>query len=99
MTGRYERPAAAAIAASGIAVAVVNPRRVRDFAKATGRLAKTDKIDAEVLSPASPRPSVRPRVSSPTKKPKLCRQSLPEDARSWRCSSLRTTASRWLPKQ
>ena len=42
-TGRYERPAAAAIAAAGIAVAVVNPRQARDFAKATGRLAKTDR--------------------------------------------------------
>jgi len=49
-TGRYERPAATAIAAAGIAVAVVNPRQARDFAKATGRLAKTDKIDAEVLA-------------------------------------------------
>jgi transposase len=63
-TGRYERPAAAAIAASGIAVAVVNPRRARDFAKATGRLAKTDKIDAEVLArfatAIGPPPSVLP---------------------------------------
>jgi transposase/uncharacterized protein DUF2750 len=49
-TGRYERPAAAAIAAAGIAVAVVNPGQARDFAKATGRLAKTDRIDAEVLA-------------------------------------------------
>ncbi len=40
-SGRYERPAAAAIASVGIAVSVVNPRQVRDFAKATGRLAKT----------------------------------------------------------
>ena len=65
-TGRYERPAATAIAASsaGIAVAVVNPRQARDFAKAIGRLAKTDKIDAEVLahfaSAVSPKPSVLP---------------------------------------
>jgi transposase len=63
-TGRYERPAAAAIAASGIAVAVVNPRRARDFAKATGRLAKTDEIDAEVLArfaaAIGPSPSVLP---------------------------------------
>ncbi len=48
--GGYERPAAAAIAAPGIAVAVVNPRQARDFAKATGRLAKTERIDAEVLA-------------------------------------------------
>ncbi len=63
-TGRYERPAAAAIAAAGIAVAVVNPRQSRDFAKATGRLAKTDKIDACVLArfaaAVGPRPSVLP---------------------------------------
>lgn len=49
-TGGFERSAAAAFAASGIAVAVVNPRQARDFAKATGRLAKTDKIDACVLA-------------------------------------------------
>jgi len=49
-TGGFERPAAAAIVASGIAVAVVNPRQARDFAKATGTLAKTDKIDANVLA-------------------------------------------------
>ncbi len=63
-TGKYERPAAAAIAASGMAVAVVNPRQARDFAKATGRLAKTDKIDACVLArfaaAVGPRPSVLP---------------------------------------
>src|SRR5215211_3487999 len=63
-TGRYERPVAAAIAALGIAVAVVNPRQARDFAKATGKLAKTDKIDAEVLarfaSTVGPKPSVLP---------------------------------------
>ncbi len=63
-SGKYERPAAAAIAACGIAVAVVNPRQARDFAKAIGRLAKTDKIDAEVLArfagAVGPRPSVLP---------------------------------------
>jgi transposase len=63
-TGRYERPAAAAIAAAEIAVAVVNPRQTRDFAKATGRLAKTDKIDAQILArfaeAVGPRPSVLP---------------------------------------
>jgi len=63
-TGKYERPAAAAIAACGIAVAVVNPRQVRDFAKAVGRLAKTDRIDAEILArfagAVGPRPSLLP---------------------------------------
>src|SRR5260370_4555698 len=37
-------------ATGGIAVAIVNPRQVRDFARATGRLAKTDRLDAEVLA-------------------------------------------------
>lgn len=48
-TGGYETQAASAIAAAGLRVAVVNARQVRDFAKATGRLAKTDRIDAHVL--------------------------------------------------
>ena len=73
-TGRYERPAATAIAAAGIAVAVVNPRQARDFAKATGRLAKTHKIDSEILArfaaPIEPSASV-----VPIRKPKLCRPS------------------------
>jgi transposase len=49
-TGGFERPLAAALAAAGMPVAVVNPRQVRDFARATGRLAKTDRIDAEILA-------------------------------------------------
>lgn len=49
-TGGFERPAVAALSAAGLAVAVVNPRQARDFARATGRLAKTDRIDAEVLA-------------------------------------------------
>lgn len=49
-TGRYERLAATTLAAAGIPVAVVNPRQARDFAKAMGRLAKTDAIDAFVLA-------------------------------------------------
>jgi transposase len=63
-TGKYERPAAMAIAAAGISVAVVNPRQARDFAKATGRLAKTDKIDAQILArfaaAIEPPPSILP---------------------------------------
>ena len=48
-TGGYEAAAAAALQAAGLAVAVVNPRQARDFAKAMGVLAKTDKVDARVL--------------------------------------------------
>ena len=49
-TGGLQVKAAGALAAVGLPVAVVNPRQVRDFAKATGRLAKTDRLDAEVIA-------------------------------------------------
>jgi transposase len=49
-TGGLEVPIASALSIRSIAVAVVNPRQVRDFARATGRLAKTDRLDAEVLA-------------------------------------------------
>jgi transposase len=49
-TGGYEAPVAAALATAGVPVAVVNPRQVRDFARALGQLAKTDRIDARVLA-------------------------------------------------
>lgn len=49
-TGGLERLVVTALALAGLPVAVVNPRQVRDFAKATGRLAKTDALDAAVLA-------------------------------------------------
>ncbi len=49
-TGGYERTVTAALAVAGVPVAVVNPRQVRDFAKATGKLAKTDTLDADALA-------------------------------------------------
>ena len=49
-TGGFEFPAAAALAAVEIPVVIVNPRQTRDFAKSTGRLAKTDTIDARGLA-------------------------------------------------
>ena len=48
-TGGYEAALVGALAGAGLPVIVVNPRQVREFAKASGRLAKTDRIDAEVL--------------------------------------------------
>ena len=61
-TGGLEAPASAALAIAHIPVAVVNPRQVRDFAKATGKLAKTDAIDAQVLAhfAEAVQPAVRP---------------------------------------
>lgn len=49
-TGGYERGIVAALGSAGLPVVVVNPRQVRDFAKATGQLAKTDALDAHVLA-------------------------------------------------
>lgn len=49
-TGGYETLAATTLAVAGLPVAVVNPRQVRDFARSTGQLAKTDKIDAGILA-------------------------------------------------
>jgi transposase len=61
-TGGLEAPVAGALAAAGIAVVVVNPRQVREFARATGRLAKTDRLDAQVLARfgEAVKPVVRP---------------------------------------
>jgi transposase len=61
-TGGLELPVAAALAAAGLPVAVVNPRQVRDFARANGRLAKSDPLDADVLAHFGQalRPPVRP---------------------------------------
>lgn len=49
-TGGFEKSLKNALQAAGIPVSVVNPRQARDFARASGRLAKTDRIDAQVLS-------------------------------------------------
>jgi transposase len=49
-TGGYEKLVARTLAANGFPVAVMNPRIIRDFAKASGKLAKTDKIDAKVIA-------------------------------------------------
>jgi transposase len=61
-TGGYERLAAAELAAAGLPLVIVNPRQARDFAKALGKLAKTDRIDAEVLARfgQAVRPELRP---------------------------------------
>ena len=48
-TGGYERDLALALAAAGLRVSVINPRQARDYARCVGKLAKTDRIDAQVL--------------------------------------------------
>lgn len=61
-TGGLEIPIVSALHAAGLPVVVVNPRQVRDFAKAVGQLAKTDRLDARVLAhfAAAIKPPLRP---------------------------------------
>jgi transposase len=66
-TGGFEIPAVSALAAAGIPLVVANPRQIRNFARATGQLAKTDRLDARILALFAER--VRPDV-----------RALPDDA-------------------
>jgi transposase len=61
-TGGYEAALVAALATAGLPVVVANPRQVRDFAKATGQLAKTDAIDAQILALFAERVRPEPRA-------------------------------------
>jgi len=65
-TGGFETTVAAAIAAAGLPLAVVNPRQIRDFARALGHLAKTDALDAQVIARFGElvRPQARPVASA-----------------------------------
>lgn len=67
-TAGYELGVVATLAAAGLPVAVLNPRQVRDFAKAVGRLAKTDALDAAVLAHFADvvRPTPRPLAAPVT---------------------------------
>ena len=91
-TGGLERGVVAALDAARVAVAVVNPRQVRDFARCLGRLAKTDRLDAQVLARygeavgPEPRPGrMRPRGRR--------RAWWPAVGNSSRCSRWRRTGS------
>src|SRR5450759_4066753 len=61
-SGGYETLAVATLVAAGFPVALVNPRQVRDFARSTGRLAKTDAIDAKLLARFAA--TIKPRVTA-----------------------------------
>jgi len=68
-TAGYELPVLAALGSVGLPVVAVNPRQVRDFARSTGRLAKTDALDAQVLAQfaAVVRPKERPLPDAATR--------------------------------
>jgi len=67
-TGGYQRAVVAALAAAALPVVVANPRQTRDFAKATGQLAKTDALDARALAhfAEAVRPTPRPLPDAQT---------------------------------
>jgi len=69
-SGGIELTLTAALASAGLPLAVVNPRQVRDFAKATGKLAKTDTLDARVMAhfAATVRPVPRPLPNAQAEK-------------------------------
>jgi transposase len=60
-TGGFEVAVATALAAAGLPVVVINPRQARDFARATGQLAKTDQLDARILALFAERVRPEPR--------------------------------------
>ena len=61
-TGGYERPVVGALATARLPVVVANPRQVREFARATGQLAKTDRLDADTLALFAERVRPEPRA-------------------------------------
>jgi transposase len=69
-TGGYELTLAATLQAEGFAVSVVNPRRIRDFARAAGQIAKTDKLDARIIAQfaATMEPMPTERINENTQK-------------------------------
>ncbi|MBE9202151.1 IS110 family transposase [Nodularia sp. LEGE 06071] len=64
-TGGFELTVAAALTGAGLPLAVVNPRQIRDFARATGRLAKTDALDAAAIALFAERIRPEPRPVAP----------------------------------
>src|SRR5437899_11325684 len=68
-TGGLEVPLLGVVGGAGLPVVAVNPRQVRDFAKAVGKLAKTDALDAQVLAHFADavRPAVRPLPDAATR--------------------------------
>ena len=93
-TGGYEIGVATALTAAGLPVAIVNPRQVRDFARALGALEKTDRRDAAVLAAFAARMQPTPRPLPMISRPTSMRWS--PDAGNWsRCAPLSAIGSRW----
>lgn len=101
-TGGLEMRLACELAALGLNVAVINPRQARDFAKATGRLAKTDRVDAAMLAAFAKaiRPQARPLKDEHTREldDMVSRRRQLIDARVQETLRLGTAATKLLQK-
>jgi transposase len=101
-TAGYELPVLAALGSAGLPVVAVNPRQVRDFARATGRLAKTDALDAQVLAQfaAVVRPKLRPLPDAATRELSalLARRRQLIDMRTAESNRLATALERLRPE-
>lgn len=109
-TGGYERAVVAALHAAPLAVSVINPARVRQFARASGQLAKTDPIDASVLTafglafapaPTQPRTAVEIKLTAlVTRRAQLLELRVAETQRADTCAdeTLTKLFAKWLPQ-
>lgn len=107
-TGGYERAVVAALHAAGLPVSVINPARVRQFARASGQLAKTDPIDAAMLTafgqaftpaPTEPRTKVEIKLAAlVTRRVQLLELRVAEEQRADTCADqdLRRLFTPWL---
>ena len=102
-SGGYDRPLAEALTHAGIPYSRVNPRAARDFARASGRLAKTDRVDARVLAQmgaalrpaptAAPSPAQRRLSSAVSRREDIARMIVQEQNR------LQQVADPWVAKR
>jgi transposase len=101
-TAGYELPLLAALGSVSLPVVAANPRQVRDFARATGRLAKTDALDAQVLAQfaAVVRPKVRPLPDAATRELSalVARRRQLVDMRTAESNRLTTAVERLRPE-
>jgi transposase len=100
-TGGYETAAVTALQAAGLAVAVVNPLQVRHFARSTGKLAKTDALDAQLLAlfgeRMQPEPRPQPDATSQELASLLARRRQLVEMQTGERNRRRTMAPRLLP--
>jgi len=101
-TGGLQVKAAGALAAAGLPVAVVNPRQVRDFARATGQLAKTDRLDARLIAlfaaAVQPQPRPLPDEAAELLRALIARRRELIELRVAERNRLRQGASAWVQR-